>query len=41
MPEGKNLEWTFPYDATVEDLYDFVYYSLREKSYPFYLSAPY
>ncbi|KAM3134345.1 hypothetical protein pb186bvf_013630 [Paramecium bursaria] len=41
MPEGKNLEWTFAYDATVDDLYDFVYYSIREKSYPFYLTAPY
>lgn len=26
LPDGKSMEWTFPYDATVEDLYDYVFW---------------
>ncbi|CAD8164247.1 unnamed protein product [Paramecium octaurelia] len=40
MPDGKNKQYTFSYDAAVEDLYDFVFYESRQSPMKFTLVCP-
>ncbi|CAD8155914.1 unnamed protein product [Paramecium pentaurelia] len=40
LPDGKSKQYTFSYDATVEDLYDFIFYESRQTPMKFTLVCP-
>ncbi|CAD8078020.1 unnamed protein product [Paramecium sonneborni] len=40
LPDGKNKQYTFSYDASVEDLYDFIFYESSQSPMRFTLVCP-
>ncbi|CAD8073463.1 unnamed protein product [Paramecium primaurelia] len=40
LPNGQNKQYTFSYDATVEDLYDFIFFESRQQPMRFTLICP-